>query len=501
MHEADDPQSAAEARVGTLLAGKYRLDRLLGVGGTAAVYAATHRNKKQVAVKVLHRELSRIRPIRERFQREGYVANSVGHRGAVRVDDDDIAEDGSAFLVMELLSGETAQARQARKGGRLSVGEVLAIAEQLLATLTAAHAQGIVHRDIKPENLFLTRKGVVKVLDFGIAHLRDAPDTHSDDAQTEPGTTLGTPAFMAPEQARGRWDEVDAQTDIWAAGATMFTLLTGELVHQGGTLNESVALAITARARPIANVAPELPPDVASIVDRALEYEKKRRWPSAIAMQAAVRAEMLPLASDPGAAARAAPSSAFASIPGAEGLADGGDEIEIVFDGEARLESHSATDLPPTGGQVTPQLATTRAVDESLPAFRSSRVPLVLGALATAAALVGAIAWLTQPEPGTAAAGGGSASPAADFDPAAPDEPGVVSVDDLPALRGGGAARRPTKGARGADSAPAPASAGPAPTAPPSGAPPPTREEPPPTSAPPATRPPTRGTRPNPYAR
>src|SRR5690606_30373931 len=154
MSDADDPLvQRAKARVGSVLNDKWTLNALLGVGGMAAVYAGTHRNKKRGAVKLLHAELSHEPSVRERFLREGYVANTVDHPGAVRVDDDDVTEDGAAFLVMELLEGETLDGRAQRKGGRLPVEEVLPIADQLLDTLTAAHGKGIVHRDLKPENL------------------------------------------------------------------------------------------------------------------------------------------------------------------------------------------------------------------------------------------------------------------------------------------------------------------------------------------------------------
>ena len=163
----------AEARIGSVIKDKWRLDRLLGVGGMACVYAATHRNKKRAAVKVLHREFSTDTAIRERFLREGYLANSVGHRGVVTVDDDDVTEDGAAFIVMELLDGETLEQRWRRKGHRLPLEEVLAVADQVLDALAAAHDKGVVHRDLKPENLFLTRDGVVKLLDFGIGRLKE----------------------------------------------------------------------------------------------------------------------------------------------------------------------------------------------------------------------------------------------------------------------------------------------------------------------------------------
>ncbi len=135
----------------------------------AAVYAATHRNQKRAAIKMLHPELSVDPAIRQRFLREGYVANSIGHRGAVSVNDDDVTDDGLAYLVMELLEGETIEQRWQRKGRILSALEALSVMDQLLDTLAAAHARGIVHRDLKPENMFLTRDGAVKILDFGIA--------------------------------------------------------------------------------------------------------------------------------------------------------------------------------------------------------------------------------------------------------------------------------------------------------------------------------------------
>ncbi|HEX4477595.1 MAG TPA: serine/threonine-protein kinase, partial [Polyangiaceae bacterium] len=165
--------------VGQVLLEKWRLEVLLGVGGMAAVYAATHRNGSRVAIKILHAELSISPDVRARFLREGYAANSVGHDGVVRVSDDDVAEDGAAFLVMELLDGETLEERRQRHGGRLSEDEVLSVADQVLDVLVAAHAKGIVHRDLKPENIFLTRDGRVKVLDFGIARLRELSSTAS----------------------------------------------------------------------------------------------------------------------------------------------------------------------------------------------------------------------------------------------------------------------------------------------------------------------------------
>jgi eukaryotic-like serine/threonine-protein kinase len=276
----------ARARVGTVLREKWRLDSLLGVGGMAAVYAATHRNGSRVAVKILHPELSLNAQVKTRFLREGYVSNSVGHEGAVRVSDDDTADDGSAFLVMDLLDGETLEDRRVRFGGRLPEDDVLSVAEQLLDVLAAAHAKGIVHRDLKPENVFLTRTGQVKVLDFGIARLRELSTAST---ATKGGSTMGTPAFMSPEQARGLWEEVDAQSDLWACGALMFTLLSGREVHGGRTSNEQLLSAMTRPAPSLSTILPDVGVAVAHVVDRALAFDKDKRWRDAHRMQEAVR--------------------------------------------------------------------------------------------------------------------------------------------------------------------------------------------------------------------
>jgi serine/threonine-protein kinase len=304
----------AQARVGQVLREKWTLDRLLGVGGMGAVYAGTHRNKKRGAVKILHAELSSDAAIRERFLREGYVANSVGHQGAVEVFDDDIAEDGSAYLVMELLEGESVEHRWDRKGRRLPAREVLAIVDQLLETLSAAHAKDIVHRDLKPENLFLQKGGVLKVLDFGIARLRE---TGKSATATQTGSAMGTPAFMAPEQARGRWDEVDNRTDLWAVGASMFTLLTGGYVHgSAGTVNEIMARAITQPAPSLATPMPSADPALVAFVDKALAYQSQDRFQNAFEMQTALRELYHSLDDKPGARAEQPSMSDSDVIPG-----------------------------------------------------------------------------------------------------------------------------------------------------------------------------------------
>jgi serine/threonine-protein kinase len=283
----EDPQlKRARERLGMLLQEKWTLDALLGVGGMAAVYAATHRNGKRVAVKMLHAEMGRLEEVQRRFLQEGYAANTIQHDGAVSVLDDDVAPDGSPFIVMELLEGEPLD-RWLERSGTIPPRDVLAIADQLLDVLSAAHAKNVVHRDIKPENLFVTKNGMLKVLDFGIARVFEARAASS--TSTQMGIVMGTPAFMAPEQARARWDEVDGRTDLWAVGATMFTLLTARHVHVSDSGNEQLIQSATTPAPPIASIAADVPPEVAAIVDRALAFEREKRWPNALAMQEAIR--------------------------------------------------------------------------------------------------------------------------------------------------------------------------------------------------------------------
>jgi serine/threonine protein kinase len=284
--ESDVARRAAQ-RLGTVLRGKYRIDRVLGVGGMAVVYVATHRNQKQFAVKMLHPELSVREDLRARFLREGYAANSVRHPGAVAVLDDDTAEDGAAFLVMELLEGAAVEAVWERAGGRLPVDVVLGVGWQLLDVLASAHANGIVHRDIKPANLFLTREGQLKVLDFGIARVRDAAMTAAN--MTSTGVLLGTPAFMAPEQALARSGDIDARTDVWTSGATLFTMLTGQSVHEAENAAQIMILAATTPSRALGSVATWVPAPVAAVVDRALAFERAHRWPDAGSMRDALR--------------------------------------------------------------------------------------------------------------------------------------------------------------------------------------------------------------------
>lgn len=282
-----ETRNLAESRVATRLDGKWFLDALLGYGGSAAVYGATHRNGKRAAIKVLHPHCVADESLRTRFVREGYVANKIGHPGAVSVLDDDVADDGTVYLVMELLEGSSLEKVGRGEAPALAMTEVIRIADDLLDVLAKAHAIGIVHRDIKPANIFVTKSGELKVLDFGIARL--AESTLDGSSSTQTGFMMGTPAFMPPEQARARWTEVDGRSDLWAVGATMIALLLARRPRLAETPNEELLLAMTSPLPPVGTLLPHIQPGVAAVIDKAVAFDREERWQSADQMQAALR--------------------------------------------------------------------------------------------------------------------------------------------------------------------------------------------------------------------
>jgi endoglucanase len=280
--------AAGPGRVGSLIAGKYRLTRLLGAGGMGVVFEAHHELvHRRFAIKILRRELAERRDILARFQGEAAAAGALESDNVAAVLDLGITEDGTPFMVMEFLAGESLAALLER-AGRLSVGRAADLVVQACRGIGTAHAAQIVHRDLKPQNLFLVRRedgtDLLKVLDFGVAKL-NAADAAT--APTRTGTVVGTAAYMSPEQARGEAG-VDERTDVYALGAILYELLSGRRPHPGESPNAVLHHIATQAAIPLASVAPETPRALADLIERVLAAEPAMRPPSAAALAEAL---------------------------------------------------------------------------------------------------------------------------------------------------------------------------------------------------------------------
>ena len=273
-------------RVGELLGGKYRISRFLAEGGMGVVYEAQHAIvRRRFAVKFLRPDFARRRENLGRFQREAEAAGGLESEHIASVVDFGIANDGSPYIVMEYLVGESLASLLGREG-RLAFRRAADLCAQACHGAETAHAAGIVHRDLKPHNLFMCRRDdstdLLKILDFGIAKLEFLKH---DQVSTQTGTVMGTPAYMSPEQARGE-RTVDLRTDVYSLGAILFEMLSGKLPHPGDSRNAVLFHISTQPAISLANVAPELPKPLADIVDRALASSPGHRPQSARAFAA-----------------------------------------------------------------------------------------------------------------------------------------------------------------------------------------------------------------------
>jgi serine/threonine-protein kinase len=267
---------------GRKVAGRYRITRPIGRGGMGVVYAAVDETSgESVALKVPFASLVRDEPSRRRFAREARMATRIGHENAVKV----LAvheDDGRPVMVMELLDGQSLTARL-EEAGRLSLGEAARILVPVLGALADAHARGIVHRDIKPDNIFLARKGgemMPKVLDFGVAKLVHHTAEAESMKLTITGAMLGTPYYMAPEQAAAR-AVFDHRVDLWAMGVVLYEVLAGARPFDGVVYGQIFAAIFGEEPRPIRERAPELPDDVVRLIEHCLRKNPQERPPSA----------------------------------------------------------------------------------------------------------------------------------------------------------------------------------------------------------------------------
>ncbi|HYP90440.1 MAG TPA: serine/threonine-protein kinase, partial [Polyangiaceae bacterium] len=264
------PADELDLLVGSTVAGKYHIDRLIGRGGMGAVFQATHAAiGKRVALKFLGAPSSRDGEAATRFQREAKAASLAESPHIVQIFDSGRSEQGLPFLVMELLTGEDLRARLHRER-RLDAEAAVRIATQVLKALRQAHDAGIVHRDLKPDNVFLCQRddepSFVKIVDFGISKVQPRAGV---DTLTHEGAVLGTAFYMSPEQAQS-FPDIDGRTDLFSVGAILYEMLTGERPYSAPTY-EAVLIAICTRdAEDVRVKAPGTPPKLARVLARAL---------------------------------------------------------------------------------------------------------------------------------------------------------------------------------------------------------------------------------------
>jgi serine/threonine-protein kinase len=286
--------AAGALKAGMVVADTYEITRLIGQGGMGAVWEAKHLRlpDKRVVVKVLLWGATDAVAL-ARFRREAEIASRLGHPNIVQVHDFNTLPSGAPYIVLELLQGESLAARLSR--GRPSFDQTAAIVTQIGSALAAAHREGVVHRDLKPDNVFLCPtdvggevRDVVKILDFGISKMRGAKTVLTQDA-----ALIGTPQYMAPEQATGRNDDIDARTDIFAFGAIVFEMLAGRPPFSGDTLAAVIHAVVYAPTPPLAELAPGTPPAVVAAVERALAKNRDDRFADVGSFVKAVTARSL----------------------------------------------------------------------------------------------------------------------------------------------------------------------------------------------------------------
>ena len=265
---------------GSVVAETYQVTRLLGRGGMGTVWEADHLRLpgRRVAIKVLNADAAADQEALARFKREAEIATRLGHPNIIEVHDFNLLPGGQPYLVLELLVGESLDARMRR--GPMAIEQIVRIAGQIAGALTAAHRAGVIHRDLKPQNVYLVPREdevggeLVKVLDFGISKIRGSQTVKTNDS-----TILGTPQYMAPEQATGNHAAVDPRTDVFALGAMVYEMLAGRPAFTGENIPEVVYKVVYEAPPPLAALAAGAPPRMIQAVERALAKKQEERFP------------------------------------------------------------------------------------------------------------------------------------------------------------------------------------------------------------------------------
>lgn len=417
--------------IGQVIDGKYRIVRLIGQGGMGAVYEGLNQLiDRRVAIKVMLPDIGSAAV--GRFEQEARAAGRIGNDHILEILDMGRLGDGSHYMVMEYLDGESLESRLDKRGA-LTPGELAPIALQLLTALGAAHRAGVLHRDLKPDNVFLVRekaghRDFVKLIDFGISKF--AQDSSLN--LTKTGTMVGTPYYMSPEQARGK-GPVDARADLYAVGVILYQCVSGQLPFEAETFNDLLFKIVLEPAPPVLAYAPQLDPRFAAIVEKAMARDANARYQTAEELSDAIvtwlresgEGQKLPSFApsyrQPMSRAATPSPRAETPLPMATLAVSSTGDLPVSYGAPGGAASGGAVSSGPLGRGATPRTPNTfgrtaaEALERPVPPTSGIKGPALWGAIAFAVAAIALGAFLLMPsaEPSASAAAPTASSPVA----------------------------------------------------------------------------------------